>query len=56
MLLFLIPYSLFYRIDYIPYLPRIRNKEQVKVFIPYSLFYQIDVTLGMQQPTPNVLR
>ena len=38
-------YSLFDRINSIPYLTRIRNKEWSNVFVPYYLIYKIDVTL-----------
>ena len=41
-------YSLFDRINSIPYLTMIRNKEWSNVFAPYSLFYNIDVTLERQ--------
>ena len=39
-------YSLFDRINYIPYFTRIWNKKLNNVFVPYSLFYKIDVMLG----------
>ena len=40
--LFLIPYSLFDRIDSIPYLPKISNRILFQFLIPYSLFDRID--------------
>ena len=37
-------YSLFHRIDYIPYLFTIQETERG---VPYSLFYKITVTIGV---------
>ena len=59
LLLFLILYSLFDRIDYIHYLT-IRNKEWNNVFVPYFLFNKIytrqkypAVSLNFHSPNPD---
>ena len=42
-------YSLFDRVDSIPYLTRIRNKEWSNVCVLHSVFYKIDVTIKVAQ-------
>ena len=42
-------YSLFDRVDSIPYLTRKRNKESTRVCVLHSVFYKIDVMLKIAQ-------
>ena len=42
-------YSLYDRVDSIPYVTRIRNNEWSNVFISYSLFYKIHARTAVAQ-------